>query len=1724
MSSVLNPEALGAQCQRCFLRTVRVGGPVGPEISRRAKVALVGEAPGKEEAEEGRPFVGPSGRELTTSLASVGIARDDVTIVNSIACRAPGNDLEMLMHRCQQTNKKLIAAGQEPFLNPIEACRPMMQHFIEPYASVITVGKTAMRSVTQMQASIMDMRGAPVTGVLAPVGLDGVEPWISRETLDPADGDPAIAAGGRFIRLLPTIHPAFVQRQRRWTKVFRADLARAFRWFSGNLGWREPRRNLHPTLSEARDFLYSGAPFYAYDVETDAKESLLARLRCIGFGTPEAAIVVPLLGIDGYKRFYTEDEEGAMLDMLRAWFTDRKILKVGHNAGMYDRIVIETRLGVTPVPLVDSILIHRNVDSELPHNLAFVGALFTDVARAWKASHAATQSQSDEELFVYNVGDVVVNARIMQPLIDACTMQGQMQVALIDHKSQSVCVGYHKNGIFVDQAARRELDEKYRKEALEHLHILRMTLGNPGFNPNSVLAVRTLLFETWGLTPLETTKLGDPSTNDDTLRKLLLLKGLPQERGDFLRSTRKYRRAVKFRGTFIQPLRPFDELLYADDPLAVDVNTVEGAAILDDRVDDVVEDVQGDLSPKMLHRALKKAIGKTLADGRHHSNWNVHTPTCVTPDTWVLTESGLAQVGNLPGWGPVGSQVPAAGFRLHDGATLQAVSDQVNPGAHPTQRVTTVLGLTVTGPLHHRVQVAEGARFMRLGPREPDGSRTWAPVEPTAVWRRLDALRPGDYAMVPIGMNVWASTAPALPTFTPFVPAVRGRPPCEVTLPAVLTEDLAFFMGVYNADGSCHDANGGFQIRISNTTGGSRLEAVRACAARLFGEEAVRTSVEGTIITSKVLGPWASALGLNRGIGAKRAPSWILSAPKPFVLAYLRGLAFDSHLSVANGITPEWSYTGTETLCREVQMMLLNLGIPASLTDQRTEVSPQTWCLNVTCVGPVAAICVITGQTTPVPTRAGDTSRRRPKFIQRGNTLWLRVTAVEDAGVQPVLDVIVPSTHRFWSNGLVSHNTGRKSSSGMNVQNVPWLLRAMLAAEEGHGLAAADYDQLELRISAAYAQADRYLQAFKDGKDPHAITAEAIYGEMWRGGSEKDKKRIRDFSKRFVYAVIYGASVETVHDTIAAAENDKGELIFPWVTLRETDTLVRRWMKENPEYARWWDTTIAAYRRDLFLEEPVLGRRRFFLDGEDRNEIINFRVQCFPPRVKVLTGHGYVPIGELATRDGFTAWTGKKWAPAIAFQKGAARVYRVITNRGALECDASHKFLRVGATAFEWAKTGTELRAGDVVARDLARPLEFGMPMPSDDAYALGFWYANGSARKGGAALYLVMRHQQSDGVNPDRGGEPLRARLSAWMERHGWTPRLQSRVGCDVLASYTKAACAWLGTQGVDITQKAHTKRIPDTIWRADLGARGAFLRGFLDGDGYAQRPNGAGGVTRRVSIHLCQKPLLEDLRLLMQTVGVAGGAIVGPHVTDTKGHVAYRCDFNAVQTREHLGWGAPGKRRTEYLVPRFEIERILPRLPKLSPPGRGGARLTTRTQSETVIVSRLRKGGTTTPYMLQKLGVDDTYDYATILAIEDTGRTEPVFTLSVDDPEHAYVAEGIIAANSAGASCVSLAEIALVEGPLPSEKWGPGTGLIHNGHDALTAECPCTHLPKRGEKAYKGADALYGGHPPLAPGETCPLVQAAHDIGAAMTMKFSSYDVMLTATPKIGRSFAEV
>jgi DNA polymerase len=78
------------KCKKCSLCETAIQAVVG-EGSLEARVIFIGEAPGKNEDEQGRPFVGRAGKLLTGLIEDLGMSRDDVWIGNIIKHRPPKN-------------------------------------------------------------------------------------------------------------------------------------------------------------------------------------------------------------------------------------------------------------------------------------------------------------------------------------------------------------------------------------------------------------------------------------------------------------------------------------------------------------------------------------------------------------------------------------------------------------------------------------------------------------------------------------------------------------------------------------------------------------------------------------------------------------------------------------------------------------------------------------------------------------------------------------------------------------------------------------------------------------------------------------------------------------------------------------------------------------------------------------------------------------------------------------------------------------------------------------------------------------------------------------------------------------------------------------------------------------------------------------------------------------------------------------------------------------------------------------------------------------------------------------------------------------------------------------------------------------------------------------------------------------------------------------------------
>ena len=131
-----------------------------------ARLMVIGEAPGREEDLEGKPFAGRDGQLLDKMLAAIGLSEADVHITNLVYWRPPGN--------------------RTPTPQEALACRPFLDRQIELVGPdfILLLGGMAAKEIFGATESIMRLRGR----------------W--RE----------IASAGKKVAALATLHPAYLIR------------------------------------------------------------------------------------------------------------------------------------------------------------------------------------------------------------------------------------------------------------------------------------------------------------------------------------------------------------------------------------------------------------------------------------------------------------------------------------------------------------------------------------------------------------------------------------------------------------------------------------------------------------------------------------------------------------------------------------------------------------------------------------------------------------------------------------------------------------------------------------------------------------------------------------------------------------------------------------------------------------------------------------------------------------------------------------------------------------------------------------------------------------------------------------------------------------------------------------------------------------------------------------------------------------------------------------------------------------------------------------------------------------------------------------------------------------------------------------------------------------------------------------------------------------------------
>lgn len=196
--------------------------------------------------------------------------------------------------------------------------------------------------------------------------------------------------------------------------------------------------------------------------------------------------------------------------------------------------------------------------------------------------------------------------------------------------------------------------------------------------------------------------------------------------------------------------------------------------------------------------------------------------------------------------------------------------------------------------------------------------------------------------------------------------------------------------------------------------------------------------------------------------------------------------------------------------------------------------------------------------------------------------------------IEPFPGFINPVTgkvHTTFNQALTA--TGRLSSSKPNLQNIPVrtergreIRKAFIPSAPDGVIMSADYSQIELRIMAHLSGDAHLIEAFRQGKDVHAITAAKIFG-IDADEVTPDQRRI---AKTANFGIMYGISAFGLAQRLKIPRGDAKKIIDDYFT-------------NFPAVSAFISDTIASAREKGYVE-TLFGRRRYLPDITSRNATV----------------------------------------------------------------------------------------------------------------------------------------------------------------------------------------------------------------------------------------------------------------------------------------------------------------------------------------------------------------------------------------------------------------------------------------------------------------------------------------------------------------------------------------
>lgn len=325
-----------------------------------ARIMLIGEFYGEEDARKGLPFQGASGQELNRMLAEAGILRSECYSTNVVNDRPAGNDMSawISMAKKDRTLKHEFFNG-EYVLPPVrEGVERMWREIdlIRPNV-ILALGSWSLWALT---------------------GRKGILRW--RGSMLETDSG---------VKVVPTLPPSWILRDWSQRAITVLDFNRAAKGRGYPGPWQGKRKEnflIRPSFQAAVDTLQTlltyldGQPVWIdFDVETKAKH-----ITCAGLAWSfEDAVNIPFMLKDTGEDYWHEEEEGELVYLLYRVLTHPNVKVRGQNL-LYDCQYTWRHWHFVPRVAQDTMISHHTCFAGLKKSLDFQASMYCQHYVQWK--------------------------------------------------------------------------------------------------------------------------------------------------------------------------------------------------------------------------------------------------------------------------------------------------------------------------------------------------------------------------------------------------------------------------------------------------------------------------------------------------------------------------------------------------------------------------------------------------------------------------------------------------------------------------------------------------------------------------------------------------------------------------------------------------------------------------------------------------------------------------------------------------------------------------------------------------------------------------------------------------------------------------------------------------------------------------------------------------------------------------------------------------------------------------------------------------------------------------------------------------------------------------------------------------------------------------------------------------------------------------------------------